>query len=107
MKLEELQENWDQFGKTDPLWAILTHPAKRFRKWGQDEFFRTGKEEIEGVMNKINLLKINFSKNKALDFGCGVGRLSQALCAYFNEVQGVDIAPSMIELANKYNKHKK
>jgi SAM-dependent methyltransferase len=38
-----------------------------------------------------------------LDFGCGVGRLSQALGARFDAVVGVDVAPSMIDLADRYN----
>jgi len=43
-------------------------------------------------------------RGRALDFGCGVGRLTQALCRYFDECDGVDIAPSMIELARKYDR---
>jgi len=39
-----------------------------------------------------------------LDFGCGVGRLSQALATDFDEVDGVDISESMIQAANGYNK---
>jgi ubiquinone/menaquinone biosynthesis C-methylase UbiE len=41
---------------------------------------------------------------RALDFGCGVGRLAQALLPRFERVDGVDIAPSMLELAARYNK---
>ena len=26
MNIRELQKNWDEFGKIDPLWAILTSP---------------------------------------------------------------------------------
>jgi SAM-dependent methyltransferase len=41
----------------------------------------------------------------ALDFGCGVGRLTQALAPHFVRVYGVDIAPSMIEQAEILNRH--
>ncbi|HET9051576.1 MAG TPA: class I SAM-dependent methyltransferase, partial [Candidatus Dormibacteraeota bacterium] len=34
-----------------------------------------------------------------LDFGCGVGRLTQALAPHAERVVGVDIAPSMVERA--------
>lgn len=44
-------------------------------------------------------------RQSALDFGCGVGRLTQALCEHFFSCQGVDIAPSMIEQANRLNQH--
>jgi len=105
MDIKKLQKNWDEFGKTDPLWAILTFPHKKGNKWQIDEFFKTGVEEIKKVMKYAEGLGINFPLRKALDFGCGVGRLTQPLCEYFDEVYGVDIAPSMIELAKKYNRH--
>jgi len=105
MNLKEVQKNWDKFGKTDPLWSILTDPAKKGNKWNVDEFFKTGIDEISGVMDYLKTLNIIFYTKKALDFGCGVGRLTQALAFYFDEVYGIDIAPSMIELAKKFNKY--
>jgi len=56
-------------------------------------------------MRHLKELNISISTKKALDFGCGVGRLTQALAVYFDEVYGVDISPSMIELAKKYNRY--
>jgi len=47
---------------------------------------------------------VSVKKGTALDFGCGVGRLTQALCQYFERCIGVDIAGSMIKLAWKYNR---
>lgn len=40
----------------------------------------------------------------ALDFGCGVGRLTRALARHFESCTGVDIAPGMIRLARELNK---
>jgi ubiquinone/menaquinone biosynthesis C-methylase UbiE len=102
MDIKELQKNWDEFGKVDPLWSILTHDSKKDNKWALTDFFRTGQEEIDQLFN--DLKKINLQPSgQALDFGCGVGRLTQALAKYFSQVDGVDIAPSMIEQANKLN----
>src|SRR5205807_4159881 len=56
------------------------------------------------VFDRLNALGISLRRGRALDFGCGVGRLTQALCERFDSVAGVDIAPSMIELANRYNR---
>jgi SAM-dependent methyltransferase len=103
MNLKELQKDWDQFGKADPLWSILTAPDKKGNKWEIDDFFDTGRKEIDAIMKYIELLGIKVQTKKALDFGCGVGRLTQALAYYFDEVCGVDIAPSMIELATRHN----
>lgn len=41
----------------------------------------------------------------ALDFGCGVGRLTQALADHFTTVIGVDVSPTMLQLASKLNRH--
>lgn len=104
MNIKDLQKNWNDFGKADPLWAILTKSDKRGGKWGIDEFFETGIKTINLVFKHIETLGIDLSRGKALDFGCGVGRLTQPLARYFDEVCGVDVAPSMIELAKKYNR---
>ena len=50
MELEDLQQHWTAFGEQDPLWAILTAPGKRGGGWGLDEFFATGRPEVEEVL---------------------------------------------------------
>jgi ubiquinone/menaquinone biosynthesis C-methylase UbiE len=104
MKLKELQKNWEAFGNLDPLWAILTVPGKEGGRWDPEEFFSTGRQEIDAVMDEIKRLGFKLRKNRALDFGCGAGRLTQGLCRYFKRCDGVDIAESMIMLARKSNK---
>jgi 2-polyprenyl-3-methyl-5-hydroxy-6-metoxy-1,4-benzoquinol methylase len=103
--LPELKRNWDMFGATDPLWSIYTAPGKEGNRWDPAEFFETGELEIAGVMDRVEALDIDLAGGSALDFGCGVGRLTQPLCNRFGEVHGVDIAPSMIALANDFNRH--
>jgi hypothetical protein len=105
MDLQELQENWNEFGKRDPLWAILTDPGRKGGKWDLEEFFTSGRHEIAETMRLAGAFGLPSRRETALDFGCGVGRLTQALCAWFERCCGVDIAPSMIELARGYNKH--
>lgn len=98
-------KNWNKFGRIDPFWAILTNPDKKGNKWKREEFFDTGVKEIKNIMKDIQSLDIQFQNRKALDFGCGIGRLTQALAIYFEEVYGIDIAPSMIKLAKEYNRY--
>lgn len=105
MDIRELQYSWHQFGATDPLWAILSDPHKKGNRWSVAEFFDTGEKHIAETMAYIESLGLSISRRKALDFGCGVGRLTQSLAGHFAEVYGIDIAPSMIELARKYNRH--
>ena len=103
MELSNWQKNWDQLGKEDPLWVVLTDPQKKGGKWNPSEFFDTGKTEIAAVLQEVTALEKSIKYGKALDFGCGVGRLTQALAANFDEAHGVDISPSMIEHANGFN----
>ena len=104
-RTKQLQANWDKLGQIDPLWAVLTDPGKENRQWNVDEFFETGEREIKVVLDRLDSLHMNIGWSTALDFGCAVGRLTQALATRFDQVSGVDIAPSMIEQANQFNKH--
>ncbi len=104
MEIQELQRNWDLFGKTDPLWAILTQPEMKDNRWDLEAFLATGGDEIRSVLGTIRTLDVSVVLGRALDFGCGVGRVTQALADHFEEVHGVDIAPSMIDLARRYNR---
>jgi ubiquinone/menaquinone biosynthesis C-methylase UbiE len=103
--LKKLQRNWEGLARKDPLWAILADPSKKGGRWDVEEFFNTGQREIDDLMKHIDSLHVNMARDSAMDFGCGVGRVSQALAHYFNCVCGVDIAPTMIELARKYNRY--
>lgn len=102
MELDYWKNNWDELGRNDPLWVVLTDESKRGGKWEVNEFFETGRREIESVFRQLESLGIAARGGKALDFGCGVGRLSQALSNRFEEVHGVDISPSMISSAKDY-----
>ncbi|MBZ5506725.1 MAG: class I SAM-dependent methyltransferase [Acidobacteriia bacterium] len=102
--LQELQRNWEGFAQTDPLWAICTDPNKRNNRWSREEFFVTGKSEVKIILGCLAEVGVPIVRNSpALDFGCGVGRLTRALAAYFPECWGVDISPTMIALAREFN----
>ncbi|MCU1447932.1 MAG: Methyltransferase type 11 [Acidimicrobiales bacterium] len=105
MEFDDLQQNWESFGKTDALWAVLTSPGKRYNRWNTKEFFRTGEEEVDRVLGQVDRLGWSLGRGRVLDFGCGVGRLTQAFAAYFAVCDGVDIASSMIKRAQHYNRH--
>ncbi len=105
-QIKEVKKNWEEFAKKDPLWSILPLPEKKDNRWKIEELFETGKREICSVMEYINKLNIDIKHGRALDFGCGIGRLTQALCAYFDECIGIDISHQMLKLAQQNNGHK-
>jgi ubiquinone/menaquinone biosynthesis C-methylase UbiE len=98
MKLNDLQKNWEGFAKDNPLWAINTAETD----WTLEKFFKTGSNEIDDLIIYLKNLNKQISHKKALDFGCGVGRLTKPLTNYFDKVYGIDISPTMIEMANEF-----
>lgn len=94
------RREWEELAQLDPLFAILTEKEKQFGKWDREEFFESGRAEIDALMESCGFQRGN--NGKALDFGCGVGRLSKALRAYFGEVFGVDISEEMVGLAKQF-----
>ena len=52
MNLSTDQRYWDEQARTDPMWAILTDPEKRGRRWDPEEFFSSGVQEIAVVMER-------------------------------------------------------
>lgn len=103
MDLNEVKKNWESFGETDPFFSILVDSSKKGGKWGASEFFATGVNEIVDIMSKMDSLGLIPRHHRALDFGCGVGRLTQPLGTRFDEVLGIDISSNMVSLANRLN----
>lgn len=101
--LIRLAKNWEELANIDPMYAILVAPDKYGKLWSADGFFNTGLQEINELIILLNSFNIDIEKKRALDFGCGVGRLTQPLANYFDEVIGLDISSKMIEVANIYN----
>ena len=99
MTFDDLKNTWTALGEADPLWAILTNEESEGGGWDLDAFFASGEAEISSVMAEVDSLGLAFEPGRALDFGCGVGRLTRALGARFGEAHGVDIAPTMLDLA--------
>jgi SAM-dependent methyltransferase len=103
MDLEQLRAEWTRLGDTDPLWAVLSNPGKRGGLWEPAEFFDTGVNDVRVVLDTITAADVSFARGRALDFGCGVGRLTQALAREFDQVVGVDIAETMLEQARRFD----
>jgi ubiquinone/menaquinone biosynthesis C-methylase UbiE len=104
--LKVLEKHWEAYAQTDPLWAICTDPDRKGRRWDPADIFASGEKEIAAVLQYLDSLGLILEKRgPALDFGCGVGRLTQAIASRFDSVLGVDISPTMIELARNYNRY--
>jgi 2-polyprenyl-3-methyl-5-hydroxy-6-metoxy-1,4-benzoquinol methylase len=106
MNLEKLKNDWESLAKSDALHAILTDESKAGGKWQLEDFMATGEAEISTVMDHLRRIghEPEYS-GAALDFGCGVGRLTQALGRRFASCVGVDISQEMIDQAVRLNQY--
>ncbi len=107
LELFNAEQDWINLGKNDPYYGVLSN--SKFKKIKGDEsgiteFFSTGENHVSLVLDVLEK-DFNFKPHgTALDFGCGVGRVTAALAKHFDKVIGLDISPGMIEHAEDYAK---
>jgi ubiquinone/menaquinone biosynthesis C-methylase UbiE len=95
--------DWNSLGQRNPYGAILTGEVGTLPPWDDEQFFETGRRDADRFIETLSQLVPNVRRRRALDFGCGVGRVTRALAAHFESVTGVDAAPAMIAQARALN----
>jgi len=99
MTIERLSRDWDDLAEEDALRAVLWRDGS----WELEEFLATGEREVGALVAAAEELGYPQGKERALDFGCGVGRLTRALSEHFRECVGVDVSPEMVRRAQSLN----
>ena len=94
--------DWREIGARNPYWGVISTP--KFEKdaltpESVEDFYRSGRDQIEAVATDLGWLTGRTPSGRALDFGCGLGRLAEAMTRFADPVVGYDISPGMLELA--------
>ena len=93
-------KNWESFGRNDPYYAVATHDKFHRDKLNDDalrEFFSVGRRHVTEVFEIVHKhFAPQFRPLRALDFGCGVGRLMIPLSERCTSVIGVDVSEAML-----------
>jgi SAM-dependent methyltransferase len=95
-------DDWELLAQQEPWFAVLTDERflrERISGDGLRDFFASGDADVAHIFDLI--ARPDFAPKSAIDFGCGVGRLTQALAKRVQRVAGVDVAPSMLRLARE------
>lgn len=97
-------KDWEKWGKSDPYFGVLSNQkfeATKLKTNTVKEFYKTGDQEVTALIEHIKTLNNGKqpSFKLAIDFGCGVGRLTVPLSSYAQKVIGLDVSPSMLEKA--------
>ena len=99
--MSHAKEIWDELGATDAYFAVATFD--KFRSGAIDEasrheFFESGRRHIDDIWSPIvERYGIPLHPRRALDYGCGIGRVLLPLAARCESVTGVDISKIMLE----------
>jgi SAM-dependent methyltransferase len=99
MNLDRSRADWTLLGEQDPLWAVLVTAEGRHGGWEPEAFLATGRAEVADVLARIAGLGLAVGHGSALDFGCGAGRLTQALREHVDRAVGVDFSLPMLARA--------
>ena len=101
----DTDKDWKKYGKNDPYFGVLgeeTYRSKNLDPGSRDQFFRSGERYVHFVLDVVrNNLDPAFKPACAIDFGCGVGRVTIPLAAVSDLVVGVDISDEMLSEAQK------
>lgn len=91
---------WRTWGERDPYFGVITNPKFRRSQLtdeARSEFFASGEWHVNHVFDVCRQLTGGrFAPRLALDFGCGVGRVTLPLAERVDHVVGLDIAPAML-----------
>jgi SAM-dependent methyltransferase len=96
---DDSDASWENYGKRDPYYGVLSD--NKFRNQNLSEsvlaaFMQSGETHIDDA---VKFAESNFGplrRGRALDFGCGVGRLVLPLARRFSHATGLDISDSML-----------
>ena len=96
---------WQKLGKENPYFAVVTedkYQKDALTSSRREEFFESGQEFVSNVVQTIRTrLDPSPKFARALDFGCGVGRLLIPFARISDEAVGVDVSEGMLAEARK------
>jgi SAM-dependent methyltransferase len=102
----DTDSDWKRIANEHPYWGVLSANEYRGQSLSLDaraKFFASGNELIEKIRALIiRRIDGNFNPKRSLDFGCGVGRLLIPIAKFSQHAVGVDVAPTMLDLTQKY-----
>src|SRR5579871_6557809 len=99
--LDQMRQDWNDRAREDAHYFV----AFGRREQDDADFFATATDVLRGLraeMRHLRPLGQPMPANlKALEIGCGPGRLVRPLSADFAEIHGIDVSDEMIRLAHE------
>jgi SAM-dependent methyltransferase len=103
-EMRDTDADWRELGATQPYWGVITHPDYRTENLTPERlesFYASGRQYVDDILDRFERLFGATPSGPALDFGCGAGRLTEAMAGRMAQATGYDISPGMLEEARK------
>jgi SAM-dependent methyltransferase len=94
--VDRMRDEWNERAREDPNYYV----AFGRREQDDAEFLATAADVVRSLRGEIKRLP-PAGRLKALEIGCGPGRLMRPLSADFAEIHGIDISDEMVRLAGE------
>src|SRR5579863_9763323 len=96
---ERMRADWNQRARIDAHFYV----AFGGRDQTEEEFLATAADVLRSIEGQLKRLpaKANRRAWRALEIGCGPGRLMRPLSRHFGEIHGVDVSDEMIRLGRE------
>ena len=92
---ESTDNAWERFARADAEHYILTDRPKYATSEDRVFFAESGRREAQALIAETAPWRSGSAR--ALEIGCGVGRVAIPIAAHFAEVRAVDVSPTMLE----------
>jgi SAM-dependent methyltransferase len=96
--------DWRALGRSEPYWGVLSQPdflSENITPETIEAFYAGGRPYIDEIVGRLTAATGSPPRGRALDFGCGVGRLTEAMARRVDEVVGLDVSQGMLEVARQ------
>lgn len=103
--LGNIREAWSSMGRDIPHYSVLTSdiflPSNIERN--ADIFWQSGAIEAEEIHSILKRFDFDFKNKVAIEYGCGVGRVSTPLSKLFKILYAYDISTYHLDIAKKHS----
>jgi len=100
-----VNRSWHMLGDEDPFYSVRSAPEYRGAPPEEviRDFFLSGVSDAQRFFGTLDRNGLNLDKRSTcLEFGCGLGRVTQALAPRFAKTVAVDISASHLALARSF-----
>jgi SAM-dependent methyltransferase len=91
---------WDERARLNATWYVDT--SLRYDEPDLERFYETGRRIAREALKGS---PVEVGTERAVEIGCGLGRVALALAERFESVAAVDISPEMLERAREMSPH--